>query len=91
MTNKEKRAALLIDGTKFQVKGIDKTYEAKRYTEDSSDGPGSGMSVREHDMYALSGMNIRKITANAIYLYDYTPFLKRVTETIKLNDITIVE
>jgi len=91
MTNKEKRAALLIDGTKFQVKGIDKTYEAKRYTEDGSDGLGSGMSVREDKMYALSGMNIRKITANAIYLYDYTPFLKRVTETIKLNDITIVE
>jgi hypothetical protein len=91
MTNKEKRAALLIDGTKFQVKGIDKTYEAKRYTEDSSDGPGSGMAVREAKKYAMSGMNVTKITANAVYLYDYTPFLKRVTETIKLNDITIVE
>jgi len=42
-------------------------------------------------MWALRGMNVSKITANAIYLYDYTPFLKRVTETIKLNDITIVE
>ena len=91
MTNKEKRAALLIDGTKFQVKGIDKTYEAKRYTEDGSDGPGSGMSVRLDNMYALNGMNVSKITANAVYLYDYTVFGKRVKETIKLNDIKIVE
>ena len=91
MTNKEKRAALLIDGTKFQVNGIDRTYEIKRYTEDGSNGPGSGMSVREDEMYALGGMNVRKITANAVYLYDFTPFLKRVTETIKLSDIAIVE
>jgi hypothetical protein len=91
MTIKEKRAALLTDGTKFQVEGLNRTYQITRYSKDGSDGPGSGMAVREAKKYAMGGMNVTKITANAIYLYDYTPFLKRVTETIKLNDITIVE
>ena len=90
MTNKEKREALLIDGTCFLVAGINDTFKINRYTEDK-DVPGSGLSVRKNEVWAFAGMNVSKITANAIYLYDFTVFGKRVKEIIKLKDITIVK
>jgi hypothetical protein len=93
------KTALKLHNTRFTVKGL------HEYTKDESgnypaiifktqarlDHNGELSVALYKDQFLGDGMNVNRFGSSKVALYTYTPFRKRVNETIRYSDITIIE
>ena len=95
MTSKEIRTALLKPGTRFTLKtkfsgndGVE--FEMNKYGERYDWEPvGTGMSVRSRGSM-FDSMNVERIGTRQMVLYTFTMVGRKIKETVKFDDITIV-
>jgi len=95
MTSKEIKTTLLKSGTRFTLKtksnitdGVE--FEMNKYNEPQDWDPiGTGMSVRSRNSM-LDSMNVERIGTRQMVLYTFTMMGRKITETVKFEDINIV-
>lgn len=97
------KAALKLNNTKFTIKNCTTigernpetnqfSYIPKVFKTHASTGYNNKVSVSiSEDSIFSRGMNVDRFGSSKISLFTFTPFGKKVTETIRYSDITILE
>ena len=93
------KAALKLNETRFTVKGLNEYTkdESGKYpaiifkTRATLNHMGELSVAFYQDRLFGDGMNVSRFGSSKVALYSYTPFRKRVNETIRYSDITILE
>lgn len=93
------KAALKLDNTRFTIKGItsyerdeNNIYKPRIFkTRATLNTKGEiDVSIYEDKIFG-DGMNVGRFGSSKLSLYSYTPFNKRVNDTIRYSDIEILE